>query len=203
MQVKHYDLLKGTKEISCVELSSQMEQLLLRLYSDVTHFEGVALAGGCLRDLMHGAEPKDLDVALYSMSQRRAEQLVADMLGFLDPLILRGGGWSSQYADCGESGIFVGVMQLIGCRGLGGCDVDFNYYNADSLGRVLESFDFTINQVAATYHWPNPEDGPKLGTYLHKDVTWGVNKEVGAGSRRPERREKMLDKAKYYGWENV
>ncbi|QQL99192.1 hypothetical protein FBPa25_0021 [Pseudomonas phage vB_PaeP_FBPa25] len=203
MQAKHCELLNGTKEISPIELPGPMEQLLLRLYSDVTHHEGVALVGGCLRDLMHGAEPKDVDVALYGMSQRRAEQLVAGMLGFLDPLVFRAGGWSSQYADCGDSGIFVGVLQLVGCRGLNGYDVDFNYYNAGSLGRVLESFDFTINQVATAYHWPDPEGGPELGTYLHKDVIWGVNKEVGSGSRRPERREKMLAKAANYGWENA
>ncbi|QHZ59687.1 putative nucleotidyl transferase [Pseudomonas phage vB_PaeP_PE3] len=205
MQAKHSRVLEGTKEIplGSLELPTGVKALLLRLYSDARPNEGVALAGGCPRDLLHGATPKDVDIALYSMTQYQAEVLINRVLPDLDPRFVRDGGWSTEYADAGEGGIFKGVLSLVGCRGLEGMDVDFNYYDADSLGRVMESFDFTINQVGIAYNWPDPEGGPRLGVYLHKDVTWGVNKEVGSGSRLPERCEKMRAKAAYYGWENV
>ncbi|AIK67581.1 hypothetical protein ABTNL_20 [Pseudomonas phage vB_PaeP_PPA-ABTNL] len=205
MQAKHSRVLEGTKEIPLggIELlPGAVAGLLLCLYSDATHEEGVALAGGFPRDLLHGATPKDVDVALYSMTWGRAEHLIQKALPALDPIFVRDGGWRSDYADGGDGGIFKGVMSLVGCRGLGGMDLDFNYYDAGSLGRVMESFDFTINQVGIAYNWPDPEGGPRLGAYLHKDVNWGVNKEVGTGSRLPERCEKMRAKAAYYGWEN-
>ncbi len=205
MQAKHSRVLEGTKEIplGSIALPTGVKALLLRLYSDARPNEGVALAGGFPRDLMHGATPKDVDIALYGMTQYQAEVLINSVLPTLDPRFVRDGGWSTEYADAGEGGIFKGVLSLVGCRGLEGMDVDFNYYDAGSLGRVMESFDFTINQVGIAYNWPDPEGGPRLGAYLHKDVTWGVNKEVGAGSRLPERCEKMRAKAAYYGWENV
>ncbi|CAK25950.1 hypothetical protein [Pseudomonas phage LKD16] len=196
-------LLNDTKEIKYLPPLNKVSSgalahlALLSAYAAVRHDEGAALVGGAARDLYQQVMPRDIDLGFWSISDDRFLKVAGELEGRL------GATWCEECDSYGDADTpFDRVVKLKGCKLLDNQDVDLLLYNCQTMGQVLDTFDYTLNQIGLAYVWSDPDDAPRLTARIHKDVEWGVNRAIRGGPRTEERAQRMLALTEQYGWEN-
>lgn len=97
-----------------------------------------AILGGYPRDLHHGVEPKDLDIIIYNTDYISKGQL-RDIMEELAPNLIT----SHEASMCGSPRLIKVITYNIE-----GTTVDLIFWNGiyDTLQKVVDNFDFNINQ---------------------------------------------------------
>ena len=142
-----------------------------------------AVLGGYPRDLFHGFAPKDLDICVFGYNSFDicvAERVCTELgeRGFVEAMHLENGSARNDAS----------VSLVLTLKG----DIDVIFWNACTKEEVLQLFDFNFNQFELELR----EDGVKVGippvftqlAMLRDDLS-------------PERIDRMIQKAKDYGWD--
>lgn len=183
------DLTEWFQKNLPVELG-QITSQLLQIDANVPHTGGVALAGGYLRDLYFGYQPKDMDFVFYGLTE-------AEFLCAFEMWMARCPG-QFEYEVHGDNynGAKDGLIPVVIKVTYEGRAMDLILYNCDTLTEVLMNFDHSINEFAASY------DADFKFTIGHRQG-WGVCTRNANCDLTPERVDRMQEYARRVDWEYV
>ena len=164
--------------------------LLLSIDANVPAKGGVALAGGYLRDLYFGLQPKDMDFVFYGLTSD--EFLHAfDMWWRRQPY--GSGTWEVFDGEYnGADRIIPAVIKVT----LDGRQVDFILYDCPELDGVMHNFDHSVNEFTMGYD----ED---FRLWVQHWGDWGVCTRNANTTCTDERAARMQELARQIDWEYV
>lgn len=161
-----------------------------------THRPYAALAGGCVRDLIHNKVPRDWDVLLWGIDLCELEDIVESLrrVGWRVTQV-HGLGYGGGEPDGSER--VHSVVEM--ARGSAELDLILYGQNYQTLESCLLAHDFNINAVAHTLSWVNEEEPPTEQTWFAYDLAdWGTLRQTR--EVLPERAAKVMQYAKDLGW---
>lgn len=180
-----------------------LKRLHLQLDAETFANDAVYLAGGCIRDSVHGVLYKDVDVVI----------------------LCDGGNWFSDDIEsyieryCRKVGLtvkadYIGYGEDYGLRGLvrvcstehnaTGMKVDLLFYGCNNVQEVLDGFDFNINQYYLGTDW---REGRVVSRLMYSSNVGPEQKLAQVRTteegtlRWADRLSRMQQKAREFGWE--
>lgn len=165
--------------------------LLLSIDANVLAKGGVALAGGYLRDLYFGLEPKDIDIVFYGLTQEEFMRAF-NMWTRRTPgnLTWEVYGTGDDYNGADE--IIPVVIKVV----YEGRSIDFILYDCPTLEGVMHNFDHSVNEFTMHYD----ED---FRLYVQHHGVWGVCTRNANTTCTDERVARMQELACQIDWEYV
>lgn len=180
---------------------------VFEVYEPPFAFEDAYFAGGCIRDIFRGREPKDYDFVIPSLHEANEQNVFSFGEQFLtylyQELQIRGHAptlvvYHAYGKGCDEEEIDAGsdfnerIFMAATITDIAGRDVDFLFSRYGCVTDAVETFDTTMNQVwldengmvRDTHNWAI--SGREFATKAHY-----FTKPV-----RESRRERMLERAK-------
>lgn len=164
--------------------------LLLSIDANVLAKGGVALAGGYLRDLYFGHQPKDMDFVFYGLTVQEFHAAVS-MWAARVPGELTWTVFDGDYN--GADRIIPAVIKVV----YEGREMDFILYDCPTLAGVMYNFDHTVNMFSARY---NSEYKFEL---LYHSREWGVCTRNANTTCTDERAARMQELSRQIDWEYV
>ncbi|APU00358.1 hypothetical protein fHeYen301_25 [Yersinia phage fHe-Yen3-01] len=150
-------------------------QQIIDVVGAVTAGRSFYIAGGFARDLAYCVKPKDMDLLFTADARDSNADVFADMCDYSDALSKLGYKVAiyQAYDQSDKPGDF--NDRLFGCMKVEGFDVDVDllFSKYESIGEILEHFDFNINQFyILPYSKPIYARGVKPDTLVQlKDVS--------------------------------
>lgn len=163
--------------------------LLLSIDANVPAKGGVALAGGYLRDLYFGLQPKDMDFAFYGLAVQEFHEAVA-MWAARVPGELTWTVFDGDYN--GADRIIPAVIKVT----LDGRQMDFILYDCSELEGVMHNLDHSVNEFTMGYD----ED---FRLWVQHWGDWGVCTRNANTTCTVERVARMQELARQIDWEYV
>lgn len=164
---------------------------LLRIDANVLASCNVMLAGGWVRDLFFGVQPKDMDFAFWNATP---EQLYEVLRMYRDraPYPISFESFESDY-NGGDMNLLT-VFKLTEHRPDGDVQIDWILYNASTRAEVLGMFDHSINAFFMEY------DEDFVLTIGHYGE-WGACTRNAGVKCSEERAARMAEMARIVDWE--
>ena len=151
------------------------------------------LAGGCIRDLMHGVEPKDYDLIVWGVGPNAFGQIIQSLerLGFSTVQC-----HCADYEDMHQRVVYVQEMQ-----DAQGVELDVIVYakHYDTAEQCLTAFDFNINAFGQWLRVGPDGSFDYEAYYAHAPETRGVL--VQTRDVEQQRGAKVVKKARELGWD--
>lgn len=163
--------------------------LLLSIDANVLAKGGVALAGGYLRDLYFGHQPKDMDFVFYGLTVQEFHAAV-DMWARRVPGELSWEVFDGDYN--GADRIIPAVIKVV----YEGREIDFILYDCPKLGGVMHNFDHSVNEFTMGYD-------KDFRLWIVHHGTWGVCTRNANTTCTDERAARMQELARQIDWEYV
>ena len=163
--------------------------LLLSIDSNVLAKGGVALAGGYLRDLYFGHQPKDMDFVFYGLTVQEFHTAVSMWAGRTL------GDMSFEVFAAGYNGADQIIPSVIKVTHEGR-QMDFILYDCPALDGVMLNFDHSVNEFTMGYD----ED---FRLWVQHWGDWGVCTRNANTTCTDERVARMQELARQIDWEYV
>lgn len=164
---------------------------LLRIDANVLATGNVMLAGGWVRDLYFGVEPKDMDFAFWNMTP---EQLFEVMRQYRDRCLwpISFESFDSDY-NGGDTNLLT-VFKLTEHHPDGDRNIDWILYDASTRDDVLCMFDHSLNSFFMQYD-------EEFSLTIGHVGEWGVCTRTPNVKCSEERAERMREMARIIDWE--
>ena len=164
--------------------------LLLSIDANVLAKGGVALAGGYLRDLYFGHQPKDMDFVFYGLT-------TGEFVSAFNMWVGRTSGeLSYEVFGKGDYNGADPIIPIVIKVTYGGRQMDFILYDCPALDGVMHNFDHSVNEFTMGYD----ED---FRLWVQHWGDWGVCTRNANTTCTDERAARMQELARQIDWEYV
>lgn len=184
------------KQYPAKELPLYLRTLLLRVDAEVLADDRCYIVGGCLRDALHDVNFRDVDIVMltdgtWSPSEvaRYVEQICRKV-----GLTIRQQYANAPHYEAGELAHVAALYDQVGMR-----NVDLLFYNLPSIEKVLDKFDFNVNQYYYCFNWS--DDVPLSSVTYSSNAGPERTLVQVAADVRFERVEYITAIARNLGWE--